>query len=1280
MKAAEEAETTTEPAIQCGTQRAIRANGGRPLANPLDTHAIECKVTGSGITEAAVRHPAEFQIVAHDGNGTRKALGGDAFFVAIRGSTQVRARVTDNRDGTYSVVWTPPQSGAYSIAVSYFGDPLPGSPFNLTVYSGAAHAAHSLARGKALFHAVSRASQTFYVMFKDRLGHVAQAVDLDVFVEPLPPGSPRTRAAMGTRESPNEGEPNNSPNSHATSPAAERAGGSRDPNTSPDDGRFSVGRDNAVASFESKASSSSSTLPSANKESGAGTSERPDISTRPRPNAAVVRDRAIRVKVGKAALVIRKSESVTSPQIGQVNPGQMVTVLKEVIYPKGKVRAMIDLTSISSEGSAPSKQSTTTRKAKKSTGAPAAAAAATPAPAPAPVPAPAPAQIPASPPASAPASAAPAISAPAYALAGVSEQSPAPAVALAPAQSSDLSSDTASTLALAPAPALAPAAAPASASLADAPAPAPAPAYTPAPAPASADVSGNVPASRTNAPTRRRRRSGDSVATEDDGACHSLMVDAERAPEIAMTSYSSGEGLGWVTLVKEGNKKLVTSRVRQSANSRQQHAQQWTRRVDNDKKSDESKYKDIKSSNTVDLELSSDPTGIGFAFGGIYPGTIHAKGQLHEKHSVSYSIGLVGEYLLHVRLRPQAAALPGSPYRLQVTPGPAVAQSTTLPQIFPLAFGTVGTNDGTGCGLVIKTADVTGNACIEGGARVTSVCTDARGRELEDVVISSVEDKEDGSYAIIWKSQQSGTFNISIQIDDKHVCGSPTQIKFISTQPDLSKCEIEGDGLYAAVAGQPACFTVKFFDEFGNPASPDTSFMLGLAIVKSGEKTKMQDIKRHDDYEMIEMDGDQGLYQIKYTARTDGTCDLHVWAEGDEEGSVRVPLPNSPYRNVVSAGIASAGRSFVETWSKESRAVDKHGKALQGVDGNVIIAGDTVIVRPQICDELGNKTNLPENALHVSLVFPDGSMHVMEEGSQKPVLKMTTQTKGGITTYDVRHDPTHAGDHEMHFSLHGTPILGSPITFKVTEAVADVKMCKITPPSEPTLYSNRTYATLLQTFDRFGNPMSHGGLPVSTRLQLIKAGVHDLTTLMPNNHTVEVDDRGDGTYLVKITLIKIAASLKLFINMDKNIPSGGGELPPVQLNFLPDDASEDPESAAVSEEIASQPATDESTRSPSSSAPVKGTGASKLRSAIGNVQKLMGQGDPTAKPKSAIGFAADALADAAGKAKQQQAKAKEPGQKERSQTGGFGWLQNAVNAVESATGLDLDGDGTVGGT
>ena len=49
----------------------------------------------------------------------------------------------------------------------------------------------------------------------------------------------------------------------------------------------------------------------------------------------------------------------------------------------------------------------------------------------------------------------------------------------------------------------------------------------------------------------------------------------------------------------------------------------------------------------------------------------------------------------------------------------------------------------------------------------------------------------------------------------------------------------------------------------------------------------------------------------------------------------------------------------------------------------------------------------------------------------------------------------------------------------------------------PQLYSNRTYTVTLHTFDRFNNPLPHGGLAVSGRLQLIKSGVHDLTTLYP---------------------------------------------------------------------------------------------------------------------------------------------------------------------------------------
>ena len=75
---------------------------------------------------------------------------------------------------------------------------------------------------------------------------------------------------------------------------------------------------------------------------------------------------------------------------------------------------------------------------------------------------------------------------------------------------------------------------------------------------------------------------------------------------------------------------------------------------------------------------------------------------------------------------------------------------------------------------------------------------------------------------------------------------------------------------------------------------------------------------------------------------------------------------------------------------------------------------------------------------------------------------------------------------------------------------------------------------MLKTFDKFGNACTFGGLLPQGRLTVVKQGVADNTLLMPNNHQVTVDDLGDGTYAARIQ-IKIPASVKLIVNMDKNL-------------------------------------------------------------------------------------------------------------------------------------------------
>ena len=109
---------------------------------------------------------------------------------------------------------------------------------------------------------------------------------------------------------------------------------------------------------------------------------------------------------------------------------------------------------------------------------------------------------------------------------------------------------------------------------------------------------------------------------------------------------------------------------------RRQHQQHWTRRTAVDSERERLKMvlrnpeADIATQRTAHTmiphdhprrpispriaywdDLHGDPKRIGFAFGGVNPGRLHARGQLVETHTVNYSIGMSGTYLLYVSLR-----------------------------------------------------------------------------------------------------------------------------------------------------------------------------------------------------------------------------------------------------------------------------------------------------------------------------------------------------------------------------------------------------------------------------------------------------------------------------------------------------------------------------------------------------------------------------------------------------------------------------------------------------
>jgi hypothetical protein len=642
--------------------------------------------------------------------------------------------------------------------------------------------------------------------------------------------------------------------------------------------------------------------------------------------------------------------------------------------------------------------------------------------------------------------------------------------------------------------------------------------------------------------------------------------------------------LGWVTVSKAG-RELLTPRTQLHAGARQRHMQAWARRQAVDRsiaatamagkktsdyerdKFKEARKRAPKLETKLDKrmymnELGSDPNGIGFAYGGVEPGRLHAHGQLVETHKVFYSIGVCGLYRLHIGLRNQALPLPGSPFQLEVLPGPSHALSTFIPKSALPLRGVVGCEEDQGCRLTLPTMDKMGNQCNRGGAKVACHCSNAG-------VTTQVEDLENGSYILLWQSNDSGSFEVSVTIDNIPVNGSPTTVKLVSGSPDLSKTVIYGTELDNIQAGKLSSFTLKLLDEHENVALAPPSFHFGMTIVRMGDKEEKDRWKKYPSHD-FQGEWEDEEYTMNFHLNTAGDSDVYLWCQDTSTQSPRQMLPGSPFKVRSTAGKAHAAGSYVEGFSKVEVVEEKVGKKaagkaaqgapptpmatststaqVTGADG-VVGAGEIIMFKPQIRDQFGNPAAATGGALFVDVVSPDGTH---EE------LPVAIQVRGGLTTYEVRYEPIVQGTYLGNFLLSGAPIRGSPVQFKCEAAVPDISRSTVSCP-DPPYYANQPTEVVLVAVDKFNNKCTRGGASILARLQ---AGALPFG----QDSSVPVQDKNDGTYIMRVELVAPAEiGLVVMINSDKGDKgggyssggsSGGGELPPIPMTFLSQKAKE----------------------------------------------------------------------------------------------------------------------------
>ncbi|KAL3056015.1 hypothetical protein OYC64_018674 [Pagothenia borchgrevinki] len=114
--------------------------GGFPVVGVIHAKTVDlskCTIEGEGLQRGTEREQGLFVLVCRDSAGEQLARGGEHVLVSIvhkeKKNCTMESTVVDNSDGSYSVSYTPEETGAYSVWVCVKAQHVKGSPFPLNV-------------------------------------------------------------------------------------------------------------------------------------------------------------------------------------------------------------------------------------------------------------------------------------------------------------------------------------------------------------------------------------------------------------------------------------------------------------------------------------------------------------------------------------------------------------------------------------------------------------------------------------------------------------------------------------------------------------------------------------------------------------------------------------------------------------------------------------------------------------------------------------------------------------------------------------------------------------------------------------------------------------------------------------------------------------------------------------------------------------------------------------------------------------------------------------------
>jgi hypothetical protein len=126
-----------------------------------------CTASGAGLESPFVGRLTSFVIQAVNCYGNKRTTGGDVFEVGVVGDPSIRFAITDNNNGTYTVLYTP--NGDASISIRYQGAHIHASPIGVVV--NYVDVSRCTVRGAGLINPVLGQRTSFVIQAVDRFGN-----------------------------------------------------------------------------------------------------------------------------------------------------------------------------------------------------------------------------------------------------------------------------------------------------------------------------------------------------------------------------------------------------------------------------------------------------------------------------------------------------------------------------------------------------------------------------------------------------------------------------------------------------------------------------------------------------------------------------------------------------------------------------------------------------------------------------------------------------------------------------------------------------------------------------------------------------------------------------------------------------------------------------------------------------------------------------------------------------------------------------------------------------